>query len=545
MKKKKKNLLVQISTLPSPDSLKWAGQQRSLLSSILLWALWICRVLSLLQICKLLFRKIVTFLKRGTTDFNSKRVNVPPMFCELYFILWFVFLLLAYIFKLDVFVVRIFTYYYLFESIVWVLYYTVFRRFFEENYSIYHELEYLTVLIMVIPSQALGLANVYGLSFGEIVSGLLGASIDTTPVSVRILGAMFAAIVISMIISSFPTEKVKKKIEKPHMYVIGCGDVVKNRLYPALIRSGCSEKDVDVYDIDSQENNIPYCKYLPSSQAICEKIDNELDTHDIVWIETPSYTHVSYVDEFINSKSTLVVVEKPITVKKEEFEKINKIIKDESLRNKIFFLSYYLIEKALPLNFISSYNQKYEKYLDISDDYLIKNSKLFLGAVNKITVSIVEGVDSRDWVKSNKYGGQLLETFIHNVLIATLFADLPQNWQDVSLTKEGDKIELFAKDGKTDISLIQVKNAKKEDSKRYARIDFANGYIYADFDSESAEIYFASLDKKCTVKVKDIYKDKYAVIVDMVKRVEKGESKSYELDGLKNQLDVTNWLLNL
>ena len=145
----KKTILSKISTRPSPNALKWAGQEVSILSNILLWTLWACRVMSLLQIAKLIYRKIVTVLHVGTTDKNATRPNVPPMFCEIYFIMWALVFGIGYFLGWQSKFLDALAYYYLFESFVWLLYYTVFRRFYEENYSIYHEMEYFSVVILL------------------------------------------------------------------------------------------------------------------------------------------------------------------------------------------------------------------------------------------------------------------------------------------------------------------------------------------------------------------------------------------------------------
>ncbi len=542
-KQKKKNILVQISTLPSPDSLKWAGQQRSILSNILLWGLWLCRVFSLLQICKLLFRRTAQLLNRGTRDKNASRINVPPMFCEIYFILWFCFTMVTYLLHMDGTVIRILTVYFLFESIVWVLYYTVFRRFYEENYSIYHELEYLTVLVLLIPSQAFGLANLYGLGFAETVSGLLGASTDTTPVVIRILGAMFAAIVISMIISSFPTEKVKKKVEKPQMHVLGCGDVVQKRLYPALLGSHCHPKDIFVYDLASSDQQIPYCSYYETPDELLKRLDSRLDKHDVVWIETPVYAHVPYLRELTDSMVSLIVLEKPITVTLEELNYVKTLVSNEETREKLFFLSYYILEKALPLYMVSAYNPSYERYLSIDDPYLIRNARPLLGALRSAEVTLLEGEDQRPWAFDGEYLGQFAETFVHNLLIASLFARLPQEWESIRMDNvTSTDICLTAQSGRADIHLVMKKNVPEDRIRRTASFEFSNGYIHADFDRQTATVYFASLDQACHIAVKDIYKNKYGILVDLVKRVERGE-RSEDLDGLKNQLDILEWII--
>ncbi len=544
---KKKTIFEQISTKPSPNALKWAGKEVSLLSSILLWTLWLCRLLSLLQILKLVFRKVAERLKKSTKDENAKRINVPPMFCELYFIAWFVFLLLGYWLGLSGPVVRGFTLYYLFESVVWVLYYTVFRRFFEENYSIYHELEYLTVLILVIPSQALAFANLYGLGFLDILSGLLGAGSDSTPGGVQMLGALFMAIAISMIISAFPSEMVKKQDKRPKMFVIGCGDVVQNRLYPALLRSENAES-VSVYDLESGGRQPSYCQSLPTEEAICGQIRKQLDSSSIIWVETPSFAHIRYVKELISSKAALIVVEKPIAVSEADLAEVEALLEDEEKRSRLFFLSYYVLEKALPLYYFEHANTGYIKYLDIEDRDVLQNRRALLGALERIEVDIIEGADGRQWVNQPENGGQLLETFIHNMLIASIFCGYPQDWKDVILEQSGPEdavchIRLTARRDNIQIVLNMVKNAPQEQQRRGAKLTYANGTVETDFDTKVLTAHIDLLDMDSTIAVKQKYTGKYHVVVDLARRVSEGKCYAEDVDGLPNQIPVIRWLL--
>lgn len=538
---KKKTIFEQISTKPSPNALKWAGKEVSILSNILLWGLWLCRVLSLLQVSKLIFRKIATWLKKSTKDANAKRVNVPPMFCELYFIAWFVFLLLGYLLGFSGPVVRGFTVYYLFESIVWVLYYTVFRRFFEENYSIYHELEYLTVLILVIPSQALGFANLYSLGFLDMLSGLLGAGSDATPGGVQMLGAMFMAIVISMIISAFPSEMVKSLNKKAKTFIIGCGDVVQNRLYPALLRSESSES-VDVYDLEGGQKPF-YCKCFPTDEDICADITKKLDRSGIVWVETPSYAHVGYVEKLLSSKASLIVVEKPIAVSEADLVRIEELIKDQKNRNRLFFLSYYVLEKALPLYYFEHANNSYTKYLNIADRDVLQNRRALLGALEQVEVDIIEGADNRDWVFDPANGGQKLETFIHNMLIASIFCGYPQDWKDVDFKQSDCQVSLNARRDDTRIALNMVKNAPQEQQRRGAKLTYTHGTVEADFDTKTLTVYFDQLDLDTGISVKKEYMDKYHIVVDLAKRVSQGACDAEDVDGLRNQIPAIRWLL--
>lgn len=65
----------------------WLGN-RSVLSTILLWSICICRYLSVLQTVKGCYRYIAQKKKIATRDGESTRVNVPPILPELYFICW-------------------------------------------------------------------------------------------------------------------------------------------------------------------------------------------------------------------------------------------------------------------------------------------------------------------------------------------------------------------------------------------------------------------------------------------------------------------------
>lgn len=541
----KKSIFSKISTKPSPDSLKWAGTQYSLLSNILLWALWICRVFSLLQISKYVFRTIATAIKKATTDKNATRVNVPPMFCEFYFIIWFAVLLIGYLLGWTGLAFRIATIYYLFESIVWVLYYTVFRRFYEENYSIYHELEYLTVLFILIPTEALGFASLYGENFKNMLTGLLGAGIDSTPFPVRLVGALFAAIVISMIISTFPSERVKKRVKKSKMHLIGGGDVVQKRLHPALVNSNVEQNDVHVYDISSNIDRLDGYTYLTSDDEIIESIKNKVKAEDVIWIETPPHTHFKYLDALLSSKAKLIAIEKPISISSDELDKIESIVEDDEKRNKIFFLSYYILEKALPLYYLAQPNPNYEKYLEIEDKNLIQNCRPLLGALTSIKVDILEGEDKRSWIDDNQCS-QLLETFLHNVLIASLFCGLPEYWKDVKLNKEINgrdcDITMTASCGHTNIDLRMKKDSHLNSKKRTATLTFTNGSIVADFDSQSLVLAITDLDIESRITTKHRYMDKYLILVDLVKRATNGIPTD-NLDGLKNQIAVIRWLL--
>ena len=544
---KKKSIFSQISTKPNPDSMKWAGKERSILASVLLWGLWAARLASLLQISKLVFRKTALAIKRATTDKKATRVNVPPMFCEIYYLLWFGVFVTAHLLDVKSPVLNAFIIYYLFESVVWVLYYTVFRRFYEENYSIYHELEYLTVLILIIPTQALGFATLYNDTFRNAISGLLGAGGDATPFPIKILGALFGAIVISMIISAFPSERVKKEYDKSRGFVIGGGDVVSKRLYPALKSAERKIGKIEVLDLDSYTEKQSYVRYFKTESELISHLCDRLDDDTVVWVETPTGTHVDYLRRLLKSDVRLIALEKPIACDKDDIAFVKQAITDGETRDKIFFLSYYTLEKALPLNMLFAYNEMYRKYLDIEDEYLLKNWRMAIGSLVGAKVVIHEGADAREWVGED--GGHLFETFIHNVLVASLIVGRPSGWDNVKLAKnketEVEAIELSASVMGAPVILSQKKGVSDAEKTRYAHFEFSDGAVDVDLEAQCARVRLDKLGKTVRVKVKDEYRAKYSIMTDLVMRCYDGELCSREVDGLENQIEALEWLSTL
>ena len=305
------------------------------------------------------------------------------------------------------------------------------------------------------------------------------------------------------------------------------------------------QNDVHVYDISSNIDRLDGYTYLTSDDEIIESIKNKVKAEDVIWIETPPHTHFKYLDALLSSKAKLIAIEKPISISSDELDKIESIVEDDEKRNKIFFLSYYILEKALPLYYLAQPNPNYEKYLEIEDKNLIQNCRPLLGALTSIKVDILEGEDKRSWIDNNQCS-QLLETFLHNVLIASLFCGLPEYWKDVKLNKEINgrdcDITMTASCGHTNIDLRMKKDSQANSKKRTATLTFTNGSIVADFDSQSLVLAITDLDIESRITTKHRYMDKYLILVDLVKRATNGIPTD-NLDGLKNQIAVIRWLL--
>ena len=536
--KKTKFNFSKLSTKPSKDAVSWLGN-RSLLATVFLWAICVCRYLSMLQIVKACYRYVMHKKKIATIDDKATRVNVPPILPEIYFIAWFIVFAVLKALDINCLAVKVAGYYYLFETFIWVIYYSIFRRFFEEDYSIYHVLEYLLPLVIIFPTQALSISILYKVNFGQAILSILGNADDNVPSGINVMGILYAAIVIGLLVSRLPDESVKKSTGYP-VLIIGNGDVVRNRLVPALERKHYTDKQIVKYDIvnDSSASN-EKCFCFESNKKIIENICAVSGENSIIWISCPVKDHIEYLRALVCQPNRLVVCEKPICANARDLDSVRVL--NNSYRDKVFYLSYYLLEKALPLYYYCVGNKKYLSYLEIRGDLIL--SRNLLGKLEKITVSIVEGPDERDLAES---GGQLFETFIHNVLIASVICGIPDHWEIHSASSEQEHITLNAKCKGIDIFLNQEKNEK--DIKRCERkveLVYQYGQIHMDIDRGKMTIKCKDAEP-AEVSIKEEYRaTKYAIQEDIVYRVANGECLPSDVDGLFLQTEVIDWLIKI
>jgi len=557
--------ICDVSAPPEKTSYIWARRTRSLLATLALWVVWLLRLFSVYQWVKAIYRWLGQTFKFGYVENDSGRPDVPPVLGEIYFVFFLILFSVTHHFNLSSPILTKVSYYYIFESCLWVTYYTVFRRSFELGYTIYHKLEYILTIAIIVPTQALCFSRVYSISFKDTFSSLLGASDNLTPPILLIFSFFLSAIIISIIISTFPSENIKKSIKKAKMIIIGCGDVVKSRLYPALKDS---EYSTSIYGYDINETkNFPICKCFKNSDEIKKDCSKFIKQGSVLWIETLPDSHLEYASYAIKNHTGMVVVEKPIAISTDDIEAFEKMAAKPLTRKKLFFLSYYVLEKALPLTFLANISKEgaekrlkfYKKYLDISGEPLVMCWKQFLGDLKSVKVHITEGEDNRPWVKDNECGGQLFETFLHNILIAVEFCgpavkydkktgQLEEIWKNIEFknadySKVVHEISLKAQSQNVAIDLLIKKNDSNKN--RTAVLEFENGKITANFDEKSAKIEFTHLKAECTIKVKDEFSSNYSTLVDMVGRVYSKEALPQEVDGFENQTDTLRWLNQL
>lgn len=545
-----------ISTKPGIQHYKWQGGY-SILAGSILWLIAAVRCISGLQVAKFIFRKIADAM----TDNVSDRPNISPLFQEVYYCIWLGILAVCYN-RFSVpsnFLIGL-AWFYMVESTVWILFYSVFRRFYDENYAIYHELEHLPMIFVVIISQAFafclinrGVGTAY-INFEKILLVLLGQGDEISGhIGLTILGVLYAAIVVSLIISNFTNEQIKRG--RPALYIIGNGDVVKNRLIGAIRKrderaNTPSWSSFQVHDLEG----------VDGAKSVTSLFGQKKWGTGIVWIASPSDTHWDYVDVF-RHKVPFLVVEKPIASSEEEILAFEEYVQTEQ-RNKTFFLSYYMLEKALPLIYLKRPLAEYKKYLFFHGENEVTFSDCYrdyskLGNLKSICVKILEKEDDRNLPN----GGQFVETFIHNLLIAAEFVGLPDRWEQVEIDFGGEPIaeakhiQLKAQKGPTSIELLMRKDNNWIQEKKYqgkkdrgkvqtAKLVYEKGSIDADFDTRTVELKFQEDNEIIyTIEVKEEYKQPYMIQSDMVYEcfVEKLNPSGF--DGLRNQIPVLKWMM--
>lgn len=565
----------KISTPPNRSSYYWR-ESFSLLSFVVLYAIYLERLISLLQIGKYFYRRF----HPSSKDPASKRPNVPSWVVELYYFVVVVFLTIV-VLRLNEFpcLLKGFAYYLFIDSTVWVLYYFFFRRFYEEKYAIMHSLEYIVVLPLVILSQAMEIHIItdWKYSIGESISMLINPNVGT-PVPILLVSVLYVAVIFGLIISNLPLENIKEKGDYHyHMLVVGYGDVVKNRLQKALRAHFFHLKsklyfNVAYYDpqtITSHSEQKPFRRFHEnffrlddSTERTREDFKKDILRSNIVWIATPPSHHFKYLERYCRT-NPLVVVEKPATIYRREFEAIRTI--RQVGQDNVFYLSYYTLEKALPLTFLYRPLDFYEKYLDFHGS---KREQLLaalssLGKVKNITVEMIEGNDSRDWAFRQEEGGQLFETFIHPLCITRLVLGiLPPAGRRPGIQCIQDPegrivdISLHSRFADCDIHLHMQKQANVK--KRSATLQYENGEIIMDMDTRSltmtqngVTIALISIKEPFGTEYKnqnlfgEIYKSEYTVQLDMVLRCFGDKVAPSSVDCSDIQFDALDWLFKI
>lgn len=329
---------------------------------------------------------------------------------------------------------------FLVESIVWTLYYALFRPLIERvKLNLFDEAEYLIMLPVVIVTQTFLLSLLWDLAFLRVGLMILnvgdpesaGASAITRfqSLSAATLGQSYIVIVIASLIRILPVLHVRKR---PNITVIGFGDVVRHRILPALLTvyhplqiavasaylTSEDEKSLASLGIKSCLSVLTSePKSEAENQRVIREISNWTEKHSrFAIIATPTPTHLPYMLQ-MTQRSIRAGVEKPIVASEEELDLICSRASQELFAN-TFVFSYYWLEKGLSLNYLLTLNPIYRPLLEIENDLSSQQISCLvmrLGKLVDITLEFLEGAESeqRYWTELTANGGMVFETLIH------------------------------------------------------------------------------------------------------------------------------------
>lgn len=544
--KKITNIADEISTRPNLTSWKWKGST-SILAFIILHFVYVSRICSLLQILKFVYRKIA---KYTSVDKASKRPNVPSYFVEIYFIIWAA---LLFIIPAELSIIRPLSYYFLFESLFWLLYYFFFRRFFEERYAIMHSLEYIVVLPLLITIQAKCISILSNCDIKYAFTTMFFPQKDDN-IYVIILSVFYAALIFGIFLSNLPIEQVKEKGNyRFNISIMGNGDIVQTRLKQAISKLN-PPRHIAILDVKPPKQEIEVIEKTKFQHYI---ISDETMKHvlssNILWIATPPHNHINYLNKFINS--VFIAIEKPLVTNENELAFIKRLYNNGLWRN-VFCLSYYYLEKALPLTFLYSPTTYYEKYLNFNG---LKRQDILsyfeqLGPLKSIELTLYEGKDTRDWVDCAKYGGHMFETFLHLAVIARSVTGIDSDWGEPKwsiINQNGHYMSYIQCTGITidnniSYNLKMGKFMPNEELKRNGLLKFQNGIIKIDFNiqeltcrlNHEPDILFTISTRK------EFLATKYSIQLDMVERCFEEHIVPSIIDGSDIQIRTLEWLFS-
>ncbi|MDO6822153.1 hypothetical protein [Marinobacter sp. 1_MG-2023] len=532
------DLFSKVSTKPHYESYTW-GKHRSIFASVTYWLIFVLRVLSPLQWIKFIFRK-----RQAANNDEKERVDFHAMHSELY-LLVVLCLSLAFYFAPPFvpalpgipeavatglsLLVKAIAALLLFESVMWLFYYMLLRILIEKHLTIFNEAEYFIALPFVLATQFFLLAGLMGVSVSEVLALALSLDFEgyrssqTAQLAIGTFGYIYTALIIANIINLIPPIPVGRR---PNITIIGAGDVVRERMLPALIGeklylpgqiaiiSDCIDES---FQNQLRKEGVAF-QLLKSSANSEEKVQEVVKfikkRSSYAIVATPTASHLAYVSA-LAKEGIVFGVEKPLVGTAAELAVLRQC--QDQLMERGFLFSYYWLEKALPLNYFLTLNPQYQRFLEINvkgrpsgrpvGADALAYLRLQLGKLVGVDITFFEGEDPREWSLAKETGGLFFETLIHPITLLShvleeplQLADLQAEWhllenlpdrlgsKALSLSDYGASyVSLRSRPGAT--SAINVRTGKFMGAKERSMVmRYANGLIHMDLDARQCSI---------------------------------------------------------
>ena len=296
------------------------------------------------------------------------------------------------------------------------------------------------VFLLACVFRGVPLADIVGVLFNgpTAVDAKIGPN---AKIGLFLMGQIYLVVIIASLIRVVPEITVRRR---PNITVIGYGDVVKERMLPAL-RDLYSPQQLavaadfisaeDRRDLESQGIHcLSVCSRPRSGGGGAEKTSSEVldaigrfvgQRSSFAIVAVPTSAHLEYVLR-LSRLDVKFAVEKPIVFSEAELRLLRDRA-DEGLFSKAFVLSYYWLEKALSLNYVLTLNPAYRQLLRVRSPHVhdpspsaIEEHVRTLGALKSIAIEFIEGAETeqRVWSEFRSTGGLVAETLIHPFTLA-------------------------------------------------------------------------------------------------------------------------------
>ncbi|GLY00599.1 hypothetical protein Acsp01_09780 [Actinoplanes sp. NBRC 101535] len=566
--------MVAVSTQPTSSSFTWGGRI-SPLPLATFYAVHYLRLASPLQWIKFVVRQRIT--ARPTTNL---RPDFPSAFTEWYFLALLAVVLSVYTARsslvgrhpaVDVLLLGG-EWLFLVEANVWIFYYCLLRGFLETRYTIFHPAEYLLTLPVVLTIIALLGALISGRHISALLVDAVGNPERGDPVGigVAIASLFYFGVAITVVLSSHPG--IETRLPQ-NLIIIGAGDVTINRTLPALLSLGYDRDDIVVATVEQTSESDRAAIARRAARLVVASPDTVLQTslrdRSPTIIASPTYAHFRQLVT-LSGAGVRFAVEKPITWSRAERDILRA---EPGLMSNGFALSYYTLEKALPLTYLMNPLPAYRGFLTSEPGSLLDSIELAtvrerLGRLESVDVELLEGRsrspvgDSRLWTELPGTLRPFVETTVHPLLVIRhVVGPGEPTWTGCSIgryTPRADEIRaatgqeiaptwIVAEGVTRDIRLRFSVGKYVPDSlaTRRAVFAFARGTIACDFDARSATITTdGGLHGTITIDENAAggrYRKNYAVLMSMFIDFSLNGWGPVRFDDFQRQLDALDW----
>ncbi|MFF3359601.1 Gfo/Idh/MocA family oxidoreductase [Streptomyces sp. NPDC002917] len=343
------------------------------------------------------------------------------------------------------------------------------------------------------------------------------------------LGFAYLEVTITVVLSARPGLDTRSA---QNVSVIGAGDVTLNRILPALKSLGYKRSGITISSVGDPETANTRAAVGNDAQLRVASPDKVLATalceRAPAIIASPTFAHFEQLVA-LGAAGVPFAVEKPIASSRTERTELRA--KGDQLMARGFALSYYSLEKALPLTYFLQPLPVYARFLAGSEPGLLRATVLQtlreeLGPVHSVRIDLLEGASrspvgyARLWTEVPGTLQPFIETAIHPLLL----------------------IRHITGAGTIDLQMRVAKHVPTTLAQRHAVITYANGSVTADFDTRRVDFevngQYRGWIAINTGRDTGRYQQNYAVLISLFREFAVNGWGAVRFDDFERQLDA-------